>query len=134
MPFGTYTALTNVGAGIQAKRMVGATPTQTEPKYIAMGVGATGAAHTAAVGDIALQSEVETRTTGTTSTTTTTVTNDTYQCVGTVAATSPRNVDEAGLFDASSAGNMMISATFPVQALLTGDSIQFTFKNKFVPV
>lgn len=132
MPFGTATVITNAGAAVQAKRMVGSTPTQTEPKYIGMGVGATGAARTAAVGDTALSTEVETRATGSASTITTTVTNDTYQCVGTVTATASRAVDEAGLFDASSTGNMMVSATFPVQNLNNGDSIQFTFKNKFV--
>jgi len=133
MPFGTATVITNGGAAIQAKRMVGATPTQTEPKFCAMGVGATGAARTAAVGDTALTSEVETRATGTASTVTTTQTNDTYQCVGTITASASRAVDEAGLFDAVTTGNMMISATFPVQNLLNGDSIQFTYKNKFVP-
>lgn len=133
MPFGTATVITNGGAAIQAKRMVAATPTQTEPKYIGMGVGATGAARTAAVGDTALSTEVETRATGSASTVTTTVTNDTYQCVGTVTATASRAVDEAGLFDASTTGNLMVSATFPVQNLGNGDSIQFTFKNKFVP-
>jgi hypothetical protein len=134
MPFGTATVITNVGAAVQAKRLVGATPTQAEPKYCAMGVGATGAARTAAVGDTALSTEVETRTTGAASTVTTTQTNDTYQCVGTVAATTSRAVDEAGLFDQSAAGgNLMLSATFPVQNLLSGDSIQFTWKTKFVP-
>jgi len=133
MSFGTATVITNVGAAIQAKRMVGATPSQTEPKFVAMGVGATGAARTAAVGDTALSTEVETRTTGSASTVTTTQTNDTYQCVGTVTASATRAVDEAGLFDASTSGNLMISATFAVQSLANGDSIQFTFKNKFVP-
>lgn len=135
MPFGTATVITNAGVAIQAKRMIGATPTQTEPKFIAMGVGATGAARTAAVGDTALSTEVETRATGTASNVTTTVTNDTYQAVGTVTATTGRAVDESGLFDVvtTSSGNMMISATFPVQNLLNGDSIQFTYKNKFIP-
>src|SRR4030095_14484413 len=135
MAFGTATAITNTGVAIQAKRMVGATPTQAEPKFIGMGVGATGAARTALVGDTALTSEVESRSTGVASTVTTTVTNDTYQCVGTVSATAARAVDEAGLFDSGTtgAGNMMISATFAVQNLANGDSIQFTFKNKFVP-
>jgi hypothetical protein len=134
MAFGTATVITNVGAAIQAKRMVGATPAQAEPKYCAMGTGATAATRTAAVGDTALSTEVETRTTGSASTVTTTQTNDTYQCVGTVAATATRAVDEAGLFDQSaSGGNLMISATFAVQNLLNGDSIQFTYKNKFVP-
>jgi hypothetical protein len=134
MPFGTATVITTAGAAIQAKRMVGATPTQTEPKYVAMGTGATGAARTAVIGDTALTTPVETRTAGTASTVMTTYANDTYQCVGTIVATTGRAIDEAGLFDQLAVGgNMMISATFPVQNLLNGDSIQFTFNNKFVP-
>ena len=130
---GTATVITTAGAAIQAKRMVGATPTQTEPKYVAMGVGG-GTTRTAAIGDTALTTPVETRTTGTASTTITTYANDTYQVVGTIAATTARAIDEAGLFDQLAlGGNLMISATFPVQNLLNGDSIQFTFNNKFVP-
>jgi len=133
MPFGTATVITNVGVSVQAKRQIGATPTQTEPKFAAMGTGATAAARTAAVADSALSVEVETRTSGAASTVTTTQTNDTYQLVATIAATAGRAIDEAGLFDQLAlGGNMMLSATFPVQNLLNGDSIQFTWKNKFV--
>ena len=131
MPFGTGTVVTNVGKGIMAKRHVGATPTQAEPKYVAMGTGATAAARTAAAGDTALSTQVETRTNGTASTVTTTVTDDTYQVVGTVTATAARAVDEGGLFDAATAGNMFTSATFSVINLANGDSIQFTWKVAF---
>jgi hypothetical protein len=131
MAFGVNTCVTNVGKGIAAKRMIGATPAQLEPKYIAMGTGATGAARTAAVGDTALSTEVETRTSGTGSTVTTTQTNDTFQETGTVTATATRAVDEAGLFDASTTGNMFLSATFNVINLASGDSIAFTFKTQF---
>lgn len=127
MAFGTATILTNVGKGITAKRMLGATPSQAEPKYLGIGTGATGAARTAAIGDTALSAEVETRSgTNAGTTVTTTVTNDTYQVVQTITATAPRAVDEAGLFDAASSGNMFISATFPVVNLLSGDSLQVT--------
>lgn len=131
MAFGTATVITNVGKGIAAKRMFGATPAQAEPKYIAMGTGATGAARTAVVGDTALSTEVETRTAGTGSTVTTTQTNDTFQETGTVTATATRAVDEAGLFDASTVGNMFLSATFAVVNLANGDSIAFTMKTQF---
>lgn len=131
MPFGAGTVITNVGKGICAKRLVGATPSQAEPKYVAIGTGATGAARTAAVGDTALSTEVETRATGTNSTVTTSQTNDTYQVVGTVTATTARAVDEAGIFDASSAGNMFFSATFSVVNLANGDSLQLTAKTQF---
>lgn len=131
MPFGAATVITHSGFAIASGRFIGATPSQAEPKYIAMGVGATGADRTAAAADTALSSEVESRTAGTSSQVTQTQTNDTYQLTGTVTATDVRAVDEAGTFDASSAGNMDISATFAVINLSSGDSIAFTFKRKF---
>lgn len=133
MTFGTGQVMTNVGAAGWSKRGVGATPSQAEFKYCSMGVGATGAARTAAVGDTALSSEVETRTSGSNSTVTTTLTNDTYQCVGTINATATRSVDEAGLHDAATTGNMGLSATFTAQPMVNGDALQFTWKYKQVP-
>jgi hypothetical protein len=129
--FGTATVVTSSGKAISAKRNVGSTPTQTEPKFIGIGVGATGAARTAVAADTALTTEVETRATGTASTVTTTVTNDTYQTVGTITATAGRSVDEAGTFDASTTGNMDVSATFAVVTLASGDSLQLTVKKQY---
>lgn len=131
MPFGTGSVVTNGGKAIAAKRHIGSTPAQAEPLYVAMGVGATGAARTASATDTALSTQVETRATGTSSNVTTTVTNDTYQVVGTITATATRAVDEAGTFDASSAGNMDTSFTFPVVNLSSGDSLQLTVKKVF---
>ena len=110
---------------------VGTTPATytTPPKWIAVGVGATGAARTAAVGDTALSTEVETRAVGTESRVTTTVTGDTYQSQGTIAMTNTRAIDESGLFDQLAAGgNMGTSATLNVISLLNGDSLQLTWK------
>lgn len=132
MAFGTGSVVTNVGKGMNAKRLVGTTPAQLEPKWIAMGTGATGATRTAVVGDTALSTETETRAVGTPSTVTTTQTNDTYQTVGTITATTARAVDEAGTFDQLSlGGSMHTSFTFPVVNLATSDSIQFTIKVQF---
>ena len=128
MAFGTATVLTSAGKAITTNRIKGA---GTEPLYVGVGVGATGAARTAVVGDTALSTAVESRVAGTSTQQTTTVTNDTYQVVGTVTATASRAVDEAGLFDASSAGNMYLSATFPVVNLSSGDSIQATLKVQY---
>lgn len=129
MPFGTATVVTNKGKAIFADRVRTTPGTYTAaPKFCAMGVGATGAARTAAAGDTALSSEVETRTSGTESAVTTTQTGDTYQVVGTITASATRSVDEAGLFDATTVGNMFTSATFAVVSLNNGDSIQFTWK------
>lgn len=129
MPFGTATVVTNKGKAMLADRLSTTPATYTTaPKYCGMGVGATGAGRTAAVGDTALSSEVESRTSGTETIQTTSVTGDTYQVVGTIIATGSRSVDEFGLFDANAAGNMGFSATFAVISLSSGDGIQFTAK------
>lgn len=127
MAFGVATVLTNSGKRTVADRLQ-ATPTRSAPKYIGTGVGATGAARTAAAVDTVLSTEVETRAAGTESNPTTTVTGDTYQTVGTITATATRAVDEIATFDAASAGNIAISATVAVINLANGDSLQVTAK------
>lgn len=132
MAFGVATVVTNKGKAMLADRLQ-ATPTTytTSPHWVAMGVGATGAARTAVAADTALSTEVETRTVGTESNVTSVspaITGDTYQVLGTIAATAGRNVDEGGLFGALTVGNMFTSATFNVIALNSGDSIAFTWK------
>lgn len=129
MAFGVATVLTNKGKAIFADR-VRTTPGTytTSPKFIGIGTGATGAARTAVAADTALSTEVETRASGTESTVTTTQTGDTYQSVGTISITGTRAVDESGLFDAVSSGNMATSATLNVINLLSGDSLQLTWK------
>lgn len=129
MAFGTATVSTNSLKRTLADRLQ-TTPTRNPPKFIAMGTGATGAARTAVAADTALSTEVESRATGTESTVTTTNTGDTYQVVGTITASATRAVDEAATFDASSAGNIGISATFAVINLASGDSLQLTMKEQ----
>lgn len=131
MAFGTGTVVTTVGKAIAAKRHIGSTPAQAEPNYVGIGVGATGAARTAVVGDTALSTAVESRVAGTSSNVTTTTTNDTYQTVATITATATRAVDEAGTFDAATGSNMDVSATFAVVNLASGDSLQLTVKKVF---
>lgn len=131
MAFGVATVLTNKGAALFADRARTTPATYTtSPKFIGVGTGATGAARTAVVGDTALTTEVETRASGTESTVTTTVTGDTYQSQGTVSITGTRALDESGLFDASTVGNMATSATYNLINLLSGDSLQLTWKVK----
>src|SRR5262245_39276701 len=124
-------AFTNAGAAIVTNRIIQA---GTAPKNIGWGIG-TGAA---AVGDTALGTESAPttaggRTVGTESRTTITVTNDNYQVVGTVTAGSSLAITEAGLFDALSAGNMLIRGVFSAINVVSADSIAFTFGLKFVP-
>jgi len=118
------TVYTNAGKAVTTNRIKGA---GTEPNFVAIGTG-TG---TAAAADTTLFTEVETRATGTSTQQTTTVTNDTYQVVGTITATAARAVTNAGLFDASTAGNMFMKGDFATVNLASGDSIQLTCKVAF---
>lgn len=122
---------TNAGAAVVTNRMIQA---GTAPKNIGWGIGTTAAA----VGDTALVTESAPttaggRTVGTESRTTVTVTNDNYQVVGTVTAGSTLAITEAGLFDAVTAGNLLIRGVFSAVNVVSGDSIAFTFGLKFVP-
>ena len=119
--------LTTVGKGIMTARMLGATPSQVEPKFVAWGTGA----GTAAVADTTLFTEsAEARTTGTGSQVTTTVTNDTHQIVGTIVATAGRVITNAGVLDAATVGNLYLKGDFAGVTLATAESIAFTFKNQ----
>lgn len=127
--FGVATVLTNKGKALFADRARTTPGTYTtSPKWIGIGTGATGAARTAVAADTALTTEVETRAVGTESTVTTTQTGDTYQTLGTVSITGTRAVDESGMFDALTTGNMITSATLSIINLLSGDSLQLTWK------
>lgn len=125
MAFGTDTKITRGGFGIIANRIANV-PSVASPRWVAIGTGATAADRTALASDTALSAEVETRDEGIESQVTTTETGDTYRVVGVVTASAPRSVDEAGLFNASAAGTMFLSATFTVIPLSTNDSLQLT--------
>lgn len=98
-------------------------------KYIGWGTGA----GTAAATDTTLfTAAAETRATGTQSQQTTSVTNDTYRVVGTMTCASVgKTITNAGVFDASTDGNMLIKGDFTGVPLQVGDSIQFTFNLQF---
>jgi len=94
-------------------------------KYISWGTDGT----EAAVTDTDLGAEsAEDRTSGTQTQQTTTTSNDTYQLVGSITATDDRAIVEAGIFDASTAGNLFVHCNFAVQNIPSGDTITFTFK------
>lgn len=59
---------------------------------------------------------------------TTTVTNDTAQLVGTVTATGTIAITESGVFNAATNGTLLARQTFTVINVVSGDSIQFTWK------
>lgn len=121
--------VTNAGLAIITNRVIQA---GTAPKNIGWGIGTTAVAVT----DTALQTESAPttaggRTVGTESRVTITATNDTYQVVGTVTAVSTLAITEAGLFDAVTAGNMLLHGVFSAINVVSGDSIAFTVQAQF---
>lgn len=91
---------TRKGKEILSGRLIGASPTQAEPKVLNWGYNPS--ALTAAATDVALfQEGAETRVTGSSSQVTTTTTNDTYQITATQTATGTRAVGEVALFDST---------------------------------
>ena len=119
------TLLVNTGKAIVTNYLAGGAATQ--PKYIGWGTGA----GTTSATDTTLFSETGSRTTGTATQQTTSTTDDTYQVIGTLTAGSSLTITNAGLFDASTSGNLFVKGDFTGVALTSGDSIQFTFKTQF---
>lgn len=118
------TLLVNTGKAIVTNRIKGS---GTEPSYIGWGTGA----GTTAATDTTLFTETGTRQAGTSTQQTTSTTNDTYQVVGTQTASGSVTITNAGLFDASTSGNLFAKGDFSGITLSSGDSIQFTFKVQF---
>jgi hypothetical protein len=122
--FNLATIVTNVAK----QKLIGALngTTFTSPTYVGHGTGA----GTAAATDTTLFTEVDTRVAGTATITTTTVTNDTYQVVATLTSAAGGTITNAGLFDASTSGNMYMKGDFTGQLLAAGDKIQYTMQIK----
>ncbi|MEM3845137.1 MAG: hypothetical protein QXU98_05490 [Candidatus Parvarchaeota archaeon] len=91
--------------------------------YMATGTGTAAAAAT----NTALETEVL-RVSTTNSLVTTSVTNDTSQFVATFNYTATYAITEAGIFDASSGGNLLSRQVFAPVNVVSGDSIQITWK------
>lgn len=122
---------TAAGAAIVTNRLM---QTGTAPKYIGWGISSTAAATTdTALGTESAPTTGGGRQPGTESRVTGTTASDSYQIVGTVTATTALAVTEAGLFDALSAGNMLIHSVFAAINVNVGDSVSFTFQLRFVP-
>lgn len=117
--------LVNVGrnmiTGLMAK--VGAGIGAATPSYIGWGTGTTAEAATQTA---LVTAASEARVNGTVTQQTTSVTNDTFRCVATITSASSQTISEAGLFDASTSGNMLIRGVFTGIPLANGDSITFT--------
>ena len=119
------TVFAHTGKAITTSRLKGS---GTEPNYVAWGTGA----GTAAVTDTTLFTESsESRVSGTSTQQTTSQTNDTYQVVGTLTADGTKTITNAGLFDASTSGNLFVKGDFTGVALVATESIQFTIKLQY---
>ena len=121
------TLLVNTGRAIITNRVKNGATGATEPNFVAWGTGA----GTTGATDTTLFTETGTRTTGTSTQQTTSTTNDTYQVVGTMTAGGALTITNAGLFDASTVGNLFIKGDFTGVVLASGDAIQFTIKAQF---
>lgn len=107
----------DTGLAYIASRMKDATATAMS--HMALGSGST----SAAAGDTALGSEL-----GRVSLTTTTVTDNTVEYVADFAAgTATGSVQEAGIFNAASAGTMLCRSVFGVVTKAAADSVRVTW-------
>jgi len=99
-------------------------------KYIAIGDGSSsspGSCTSPSASDTALGHEV-TRASATTGRTTTNVSNDTATWSATFNFTSSYSLCEAGIFDASSSGNLLARQTFSVLNVASGDALTINWK------
>lgn len=119
--------ITNVGKAAMASRLNG---DGAEPvfNYCAIGIGVTAAAIT----DTALVSEITTfggqRAIATVSRITTAITNDTAQWTTLYSFAGSFAITEAGLFNAASIGVLLARRVFSPINVVSGDSIQITWK------
>jgi hypothetical protein len=123
--------ITTAGKALVAGRINGS-GSPAAATYIGVGVGTTGAA----IGDTALETEklvdgttsATAHTSATVSLVTTDTTNDTAQLVATFAFTATLAITESGCFNASSTGTLLCRQTFSAINVVSGDSLQLTWK------
>lgn len=102
----------------QAK-VVDVLTTDNTIRHVGWGSGATAPA----VGQTGLVSaNPESRTAGTISQ----PADNTHRVVATIEATGSRTVQEVGVFDAATSGNMVVRATHTSHSLVSGDQIRYT--------
>ena len=132
------TVFADAGKAIVTGRLTGgASPLQVEPNFMGIGSGAGTSNQT----DTTLFTEYTSgtwsayaRSNPASTRVTTAITNDTYQVAGsfTAPAGGPYAVTNAGLFDAASAGNMLIKGDFATQTLNPGDTLVLNGKLQFI--
>jgi hypothetical protein len=117
------TVLTNTGKA----QMIAKCNTGLSAPHIGWGTGA----GTAAATDTTLFTEVTAeRAASTQSITTVTVASDNLRNIATLTSVSGATITNAGLFDASSTGNLWVKGDFTGVVLAAGDKIQFTIDIK----
>jgi hypothetical protein len=120
--------VTNVGYAQVAGLINGAVTTAF--KYVAVGSGSSsspGSCTSPSATDTALGNEVS-RVSATAGRTTTSITNDTATWSATFNFSASYSLCEAGIFDASSAGNMLSRVTYSVINVASGDSLVISWK------
>ena len=119
--------VTTAGKAGVASRINGA-GSEAAFTYIAMGTGTTAAA----IGDTTLETELSTsglsRANATASRVTTDTTNDTAQLVQTFTISGTVAVTESGVLNASSSGVLLARQVFSAINVVSGDSLQITWK------
>ena len=119
--------ITNAGRAL-ISGLINGSGSPAAATYVAVGTGTT-AASTA---DTTLQTESSTsglsRAAGTASLVTTSITNDTAQVTKTFTVTGTVAVTEAGLLNASSSGTLLSRQVFSAINVVSGDSLQITWK------
>jgi hypothetical protein len=108
--------------------LVGNTGAVTAFTYLAVGTSNTAPAigQTALIGEISTNSLA--RAAATVSRVTTTVTNDTLQLNYTWTASGSSSIEEVGIFNASSSGTMLGRALTSTKSVVSGDTLQITYK------
>lgn len=118
-------------AGLAQLALLAGDATAVPFTYLALGTSSTAVAAT----DTALGAEITdtglARAAATISRTTTTLTNDTLRATYTWTATGVKTIEEAGLFNASSAGTMLGHKLTGTSTTANGDEVELTYDIKF---
>lgn len=121
--------ITNAGFALVAGRINGS-GSPAAATYIAVGTGTTAAN----VADTALVTETTDsgleRASASVSLVTTTVANDTAQMVVTFTVSGTKAITESGVLNASSSGSLLCRQVFSAINVVSGDSLQITWKIK----
>lgn len=118
--------VTQNGLALFVNRILGS---GVAPSYVHWGTGTTAATNANTVLETPRS---EARSNGALTAQTTTYTGDTLQNVATLTcASTSAQITEMGIFDASTAGNLVLRATFDPISLNPADSIAFTTKIQF---